>query len=97
MRGKLVLTFLAGLVVGLVIMLAGWHPQALGQRQANAPQWEYKVVTLLYQSDDERMTKQLNQLADDGWEYVGLVSTAATAVPNRSNHEASVAFRRPKK
>jgi hypothetical protein len=39
MRGKLAVTFLAGLVVGAVVAFAGWHPQALGQQaqQNQAP------------------------------------------------------------
>jgi hypothetical protein len=91
MRGKLVVTSLAGLVVGLAVALAGWHPQALGQRPDKAPPWEYKVVVFPLASDEA--TKRLNDLADDGWEYVGLVGTSGET----PRHGASVAFRRPKK
>jgi hypothetical protein len=85
MRGNLVLTFVAGLVVGVVVTVAGWHPQALGQRAEQPRHWEYKVVT--FTGIDDASTKQLNQLDDEGWEYIGLVS-------NQGSH---VAFRRAKK
>jgi hypothetical protein len=45
MRGKLVVVFLAGLVVGAVIAFAGWHPRALGQPAPQAQQREYKVLS----------------------------------------------------
>jgi hypothetical protein len=95
MRGKLVLTFLAGLIVGVVVAFTGWHPQALAQRAEKPPQWEYKAVVMPFGSDEA--TKKLNELADDGWEYVGLVGTSVPYSPNHVAHDSSVAFRRPKK
>jgi hypothetical protein len=90
MRGKLVLTFLAGLAVGLmVVAVAGWQRQVQAQgrlepaRRAEKPlQWEYKVVSLPFE-DNEAATDKLNQLADDRWEYA-------------FSHRAILAFRRPK-
>src|SRR5947209_8524105 len=61
MRGKLVLTALIGLVLGAVILFAGWHPQALGQRTEAPQHWEYKIETFLGHNDEE--TRELNRLA----------------------------------
>jgi WD40 repeat protein len=46
-----------------------------------SPKWEYKAVFL--SNDEKETTKKLNELAKDGWEYVGLL------------HSSLVAFRRP--
>jgi hypothetical protein len=45
MQGRLVVAFVAGLVVGAVVAFAGWRPQALGQqaRQAGAKERTYRV------------------------------------------------------
>jgi hypothetical protein len=93
MRGKLVVTFLAGLVIGLVVAAAGWRQQALAQ-QPEKPRWEYKVEAL--STNAVYASTRLNQLADEGWEYVGLTATSVPA-PSTSAHESLVAFRRPKK
>jgi hypothetical protein len=90
MRSTLVLTFLAGLVVGLLMATAvGWQRQVQAQgwletaRRAEKPSnWEYKVVSLPFE-DNEAATDKLNQLADDRWEYA-------------FSHRAILAFRRPK-
>jgi hypothetical protein len=99
MRGKLAVAFLAGLVVGLVaVMVAGRAPQAQAQKQPPpvvVPQWEYWV--LMVPSEANGATKYLNQLAEDRWEYVGLVSTSVYGGPRGRSHETLVAFRRPKK
>jgi hypothetical protein len=99
MRGKLLLTFLVGLVVGVVFfVVAGRQPQAAAQRPEGPPQWEYKVVT--FPTVVKEADKQLNQLADDRWEYVGLISTStagASPAGGFSSQGALVAFRRPKK
>jgi hypothetical protein len=92
MRGKLALTFLAGLAVGPAAAFAGPRPRAEAQPPAAPARWEYKVVALPYGPDEA--TRQMNQLAEDRWEYVGLVTTARPGNPPR---DATVAFRRPKK
>jgi hypothetical protein len=116
MRGKLVLTFLAGLVVGLMFVApVGWQRQVQAQRQVEQarfleeqarqqhvqvqrvekpPQWEYKVVS--FTPVDKAATNQMNQLAKERWEYVGLVSTSVVGGGFGVAHEALVAFRRPK-
>ncbi len=68
--------------------------------------WEY-LVTALSQTPNEA-TDQLNKLANDGWEYLGLINTSTPDVSSRvlrdatgqvtlPGHESLVAFRRPKK
>ena len=104
MRGKLVVTFLAGLAF---VAVAGRQRQAqarqlerqvrqLEQARLEKPiQWEYKVVKL--SSAEDEATRQLNQLANDRWEYVGLVNTSVPGLNGSPAYPASVAFRRPKK
>src|SRR5690242_4454690 len=60
MKVKVVLTFLAGLVVGLAVAAAAWHPRALGQGADKPPRWEYKVE--VFDFDKDGSTKKLNQL-----------------------------------
>jgi hypothetical protein len=73
MSGKTMVTFLAGLVVGLVVASAGWRPQALGQRDEKPPQWEYKVVRYPAASNEEKIVGSMNELGQAGWEYAGEV------------------------
>jgi hypothetical protein len=94
MRGKLVAVFLAGLVVGAVVALAGWHPRALGGPAPQAQQWEYKVVQVNYANDEVPVARMMNILGADGWEYAGLL------VNERSEKQSAsslVAFKRLKK
>jgi hypothetical protein len=89
MRGKLVVTFLAGLVVGAVVAFAGWHPRALGQPAPQAQKWEYKVVRVGLSSNDDEDTRMMNALAAEGWEYSGLLAAGDRA--------SMVTFKRLKK
>jgi hypothetical protein len=41
---------------------------------AQHPRWQYVVIPL--PADNNRATERLNSLADEGWEYLGLISTA---------------------
>jgi len=101
MNSRFVVALAVGLVLGAMLASVGWQ-QAQAQRQGKAPQWEYKVTSLSLNAD--QATKQLNTLADDGWEYVGLVNTSTPrapagggAAPAILGHESLVAFKRPKK
>ena len=73
----------------------GWHPQAVAQKAEAAPWWEYRVTTFL--ATDDFATKQLNELAGDGWEYIGLVGTAKPNTNTVPGNEALVASRRARK
>ena len=101
MNSRFVVALAVGLVLGAVLASTSWR-QAQAQRQEKAPQWEYKVMSLPLNAD--QATKQLNTLADDGWEYVGLVNTSIPRAPagggaalDIAGHESLVAFKRPKK
>jgi hypothetical protein len=92
MRGKLLLTFLAGLVVGLAASFLAWRPQALAERPEKPPEWEYRLVRP--GTDPKEQSKVMDELGSGGWEYVGPVSLSAST----ENFQAtSTAFRRPKK
>jgi len=67
----------------------------VAQKAEAAPRWEYKVTTVL--ATDDFATKQLNELAGDGWEYIGLVGTAKPNTNTVAGHEALVASRRARK
>jgi hypothetical protein len=101
MRSALIVALVAVPVIGLAVLLVGRHPQAQAQHPEAAAKWEYKVVT--FSGTDEKMAKQLNDLADEGWEYVGLVAApywvpAGTVVGRGEvSRSGSVALRRPKK
>jgi hypothetical protein len=60
--------------------------------------WRYLVVAV--PDDAHAATDQLNELADQGWEYLGLVNTAVPPVSAPGifdrGHGASVILRRPK-
>ena len=102
MNSRSVVALAAGLVLGALVASGGWR-QAQAQRQAQVkgPQWEFKVTSVPPNAD--RATKELNALADDGWEYVGLVNTSTPGIPGvgvapgNLGHESLVAFKRPKK
>jgi hypothetical protein len=88
MRSKLATVALAILIV-LALAGLGRQSRAQGQRQ-QAPRWQYMVVN--FHGDVEKQTKLLTDLADQGWEYVGLVAT-----PGGGAAGGNVAFRRPQK
>jgi hypothetical protein len=85
-------TWLAGILIGLTLGLATSllvnRPEV--RADDKKPKWEYKVASFRGNNDDIS-TKQIQGLADDGWDYVGLVRTSAPNVPTL------VAFKRPKK
>jgi hypothetical protein len=90
------LTFLA-VVVGITL---GWATSFLVNRpEASAadrqPKWEYKVIRFQGMTDEEA-AKRLTSLADEGWQYVGLVDTSVVTRTGVVFH-APVAFKRPKK
>ena len=67
---------------------------ATGQQAKQPVEWEYKTVTFRpHQKEDH--TKKLNQLAEQRWEYVGLIIPAYNT-GNQYAAKSVVAFRRPK-
>jgi hypothetical protein len=94
MKWKLVVVFLVGLVVGLAIpyLMPGNPVQA---EQNKGVKWEYRAE-VFYGDEGRRqvVSKRLNELAAEGWEYVGLISTPAE---RNDVLQGMVMFKRPNK
>jgi hypothetical protein len=87
MTTRTLLAALLGVALGATAVTVG----PLHSAPAPEPKplkWEYKVVRCLNAMNEDFLTKQLNDLAQDGWEYVGPVTNVGNA--------NSVAFRRSK-
>ena len=105
MNARMATATAIGLVLGLALAMFVGQRQVLAQQQQQ-PHWEYKVVSLPL--DSNKATIQLNALAHDGWEYVGLINTSTSSISSQAlreatgqvekpGHESSVAFRRPQR
>ena len=96
MKRHLVAGLVLGLVGGLAVPVA-WRQQevsgAAEKKEQPAPKWEYKVVRFF--GGVETLTDDLNQLAKDGWEYVGPIKVGKSDQGNSA--EGYIAFRRPRK
>jgi hypothetical protein len=80
MHGKWCASTVAVLVAAaLLLPLSG--SKARGQEKAHSPRWEFKAAA--FSKDEAEGTKKLNDLAAEGWEYVGPLANGL------------VAFRRP--
>ena len=99
MREKLLAALLVGLIVGWAVSPLLRQPEVQGQPEAKVPAggWEYKVVEfgtgVQNTESDEDMTKKLNELAKNGWEYAGPVASASQHPRNPQVHfgpEASI-------
>jgi hypothetical protein len=104
MKGRLTVAVVVGLVIGLTILLAGRQQEAQGQKREIVRQWEYKVFAFGIDPDQRKaadsQTERMNQLAAEGWEYVGPLSTSSQAFGvqrNQTHYTTYVAFKRPKK
>ena len=93
-------TWLAGIVLGLTL---GWatsllvnRPEVRADEKKQKPTWEYKGV-VFEDLDEAKLNKKLQKLADEGWEYVGLISNTIPLSGGRSVDPSSVLFKRPKK
>jgi hypothetical protein len=101
MREKLLAALLVGLVVGWAVSPLLRQPEVQGQPEARVPAgaWEYKVVEfgtgVQNTETDEDMTRKLNELAKNGWEYAGPL--AAAHVDDKRFLQGYVAFKRLKK
>lgn len=56
-------------VFGLLVFALAIHAAAPAQEKEPLPKWEHKAVT--FGNDEKENIKKLNDLAADGWEYVG--------------------------
>jgi hypothetical protein len=104
MNGRLVALVAVGLSAALAVASVGRWQEAEGTQPLKGVRWEYKVVDFRASLDDQSKTwtnpdeetKLLNKLADDGWEYVGLVATPVPAA-SINGLRGHVAFKRLKK
>jgi WD40 repeat protein len=65
-----------GLVLGGVLVLS-LGPLVHGQDPAESARWEYKSVRI--ENDEKDSTRQLNELGQDGWEYLGPLANGLVA------------------
>ena len=78
MKSKIVAAMAIGVVMGLVTSSSLEQSEAQGPREEMKQEWEYKVVAFFVgenpiRSVDEHQA-QIEKLAVEGWEYVGLLS-----------------------
>jgi hypothetical protein len=92
MKWKTFAAVLVGLVIGLAIPYVTGN--TVEAEQNRAVMWEYKTVHFSGVGTDA-YDKQLNKLAADGWEFVGLVATPYRG--QASGCGGMVAFKRPKR
>jgi hypothetical protein len=101
MKEKLLAALMVGLVVGLLVSPLLRQAEVQGQPDAKVPgaAWEYKVVEfgsgVQNTETEEDMTKKLNELAKNGWEYAGPLASAH--VDDKRFLQGYVAFKRLKK
>ena len=63
--------------IGFIAFLLVLGPAAFCQDKSESPAAEYKAVT--FSTDEKESTKKLNDLAADGWEYVGPLGNSMIA------------------
>lgn len=77
MNCKMVAAASLGLAIGLVACSSLRQSEAQGQVGQEKHGWEYKVVAFVVEDENsrnvDRHTKEINSLAAEGWEYVGLL------------------------
>ena len=106
MRSKMVAALSLGILMGMVAWSSLRQPEAQAQIGPEKQQWEYKVVAFVVDNWNTRNVvtheKEINSLAAEGWEYVGLL--CAGPHPHQTqpgagylvNSGGNVLFRRPK-
>jgi hypothetical protein len=110
MNYKMVASVSFGLVIGLLAWASLRQSEAQGQVGQAKVEWEYKVVAFVVQNADnrevDRQAEQINSLAAEGWEYVGLLCAGSNSgqreagigppvIPIMSG--GNVLFKRPKR
>ena len=105
MNSKMVAAVSLGLLVGLVAWLSLRQSEARGQVGQEKHGWEYKVVAFVVDEQShrnvDRHTKQIDSLAAERWEYVGLLCAGpnpySSGAGMRVNSGGNVLFKRPKR
>jgi hypothetical protein len=98
MKTQWIVVAAAGLVLGLVATALWRQPDVSAQVPPAKVAYEYKVVEFgdgpQNSQTAEDMTKKVNKLAEEGWEYVGPVANASE---DRRFLQGFVLFRKAKK
>jgi hypothetical protein len=81
-----ILFTLLGVLV--IASLSFFGPLAAGQDKPGSPEVEYKAV--LFGADEKEATKKLNELAKDGWEYVGPLGSGLVAFKRRTRSASEI-------
>jgi hypothetical protein len=101
MKSAVMVAALISLCAGLVLGYAVSHSEARADVQVKGPAWEYKVVSFRGANNAkviEHETQKLAELANEGWEYVGPISSYSKTFGGGDVESFGfVAFRRPKK
>jgi WD40 repeat protein len=87
MRPTNLLRWSAVSLVAILLTIPG--PRASGEDRPSQPDWEFKAVA--FTSDTKESTKKLNDLAADGWEYVGPLNNGIVAFKRRLFNEDKAA------
>lgn len=91
MKTKFLTTLAMGLVLGIAVMYFMAEPWPQVHAQAKAKSWEYKVDNF-HSALSNKFEERLNKMAQDGWEYAGVLCSVAS--PGAG--ESLVAFKRQK-
>jgi hypothetical protein len=78
MKATIVAAVAVGVVVGLMAS-SFKQSEAQGQGEQKKQEWEYKVVAFGPPKIDKDK-EQIDKLAAEGWEYVGLLSAGSNTV-----------------
>ena len=92
MNMKLATGLVTGLLLGVVVGSLRGPAVSNAQAPEKRTAWEYKVVAFA-PNDSTGQTKQINAMAREGWEYVGLLSLH---VRQREPSMSTVLFKREK-
>ena len=105
MNCKTVAAVSLGLVLGVVASYSLRQSEAQGQVGQEKQAWEYKVVAFVVEEPTnrnvDRHEKEINSLAAEGWEYVGLLCAGPN--PYTTGREwpvtsgGNVLFKRPRR
>jgi hypothetical protein len=87
------LTHAAVIGFSIIVMASvlNWTRAGQGQQPRKVPQWEYEAVAFSLAHSAEENTKKLNDLAAEGWDYAGPLTTPAPSV-----NWGYIAFKRQK-
>ncbi len=96
MRRNTLFALAVGLVLGLMVLWNWWQPIHVNAQGGSTPdRYEYRVERFLVASEST-FSNKLNELATQGWEYVGPIHSdvSSNAATSRTYSTSFVVFRR---